>query len=127
MGITKVKFTFNEDGGVFEYTNARDDKKLPFGMCKNVFTKFPESYSDEVGSHIKDGHEYKAAVSAAWRENDLLGIMVQVIDEYFGRLYFAVRFLDDGRIALHCTKTAEDFFHGYVGYAEGRVAEGFSE
>ena len=122
MGITKVKFTFDGDRGVFEYTNPRGDKKLPFGMCKNLFTKFPESYSDEVGSHIKDGHEYNAAISAAWREDDLLGIMVQVIDEYFGRLYFSVRFLNDGRIAIQCTKTAEDFFHGYGGYASGQQA-----
>ena len=121
MGITKVKFTLEKDVGVFEYTNARGDKRLPFGMCKNVFTKFPECYSADIGSHIKEGHEYKAAVSAAWREDNLLGIMVQVIDEYFGRLYFSVRFLDDGRIALNCTKTAEDFFHGYGGYADGRT------
>ena len=122
MGITKVKFTFDGDGGVFEYTNPRGEKKLPFGMCKNLFVKFPESYSDEVGSHIKDGHEYDAAVSAAWREDNLLGIAVQVIDEYFGRLYFAVRFFPDGKIAIQCVKTAEDFFHGYSGYASGQQA-----
>ena len=81
-------------------------------MCKNVFTKFPESYSDDVGAIIKDGHEYNAAVSASWREKDLLGITVQVIDEYFGRLYFAIRFLGDGRIAINAAKCAEDFFHG---------------
>ena len=121
MDLTKVRFTFEKDGGVFEYTNARGDKRLPFSFCRNTFTKFPESYSDDVGSHVKAGHEYTAAVSAEWRENNLLGIMVQAIDEYFGRLYFSVRFLPDGRIALQCTKTAEDFFHGYSGYADGHA------
>ena len=122
MGLIKVRFTFDGDEGVFEYENARGRKRLPFGLCKNVFTKFPESYSDEIGSHVKEGHEYRSAVSAAWREEDLLGITVQAIDDYFGRLYLAARFLKDGRIALQCTKTAEDFFNGYAGYAEGKEA-----
>ena len=122
LGISKVRFTFNGDTGVFEYVNAGGEKALPFGLCKNVFTKFPESYSDDVGAFVKDGHEYGAAVCAAWREENLLGISVQVIDDYFGRLYFAVRFLPDGRIALNVTKSAEDFFNGYAGYADGKEA-----
>ena len=121
MKITKVRFTFNGGEGLFEYTKDGEDKKLPFGLGKNVFSVFPEDCSDNVGAFKVKGHYYKCAVSAEWKEKHKLGIAVQVIDDYFGRLYFSVCFKDGETVALSCTKTAEDFFIGYSGYADGRA------
>ena len=124
MGIKTVKFEFCGDEGNIEYTNCQGKKVLPFGMCKNVFTLFPqEDYSDEIGSKKAKGNLYKCASSAAWVEERKLGISVQVIDEYFGRLFMSFCFKEDKTIALQFTKCAEDFFNEYYGYADG-VAEG---
>jgi hypothetical protein len=120
MGITKIKLTFGDDEGKLEYTNAQGDKVLDFGLCKNVFTQFPEEgYSDEVGTVYAPNHYYKCASSAAWLEEKKFAIMVQVIDEYFGRLYITLSFNDEGRVGMLCAAAAEDFFNTYRGYAEG--------
>lgn len=121
MNISKVRFTFKNGEGVLEYTRGGSDKVLPFGLGKNAFAEFPESVSDTVGSVTADGHFYRCAVSAAWTEPTKLGIAVQAIDEYFGRLYFLFSFKKEGAVALSCTKTAEDFFNGYGGYADGQL------
>ncbi|MBQ7915331.1 MAG: beta-lactamase family protein, partial [Firmicutes bacterium] len=51
MGIEWMKLTFEGDEGVMEYKNAQGEKKLAFGVDKNVFGKFPqEGYADLVGA-----------------------------------------------------------------------------
>ena len=46
-------------------------------------------------------------------------MLVQIIDEYFGRLYIRVAFLDDNTLAVLMQKTAEDFLQEFEGYADG--------
>jgi len=118
MGITKIKFTFDDNGGVFHYTNAQGDKEIPFGMCENVFSEFPqEGYSDEIGSQ-KSNKLYKCAVSAAWVSDYQLFIKVQIIDTYFGILNINAGF-NDNKIGVYMNKSAEDFLDEYVGFAGG--------
>ncbi len=45
--------------------------------------------------------------------------MVQIIDKYFGRMYMSVSFKQKDKIAILCTKAAEDFLDEYQGYADG--------
>lgn len=123
MGISKIKFTFEKDEGYIEYTNAQGDKKLPFGLGKNVFCLFPEEgYSRDVATVSAKGNFYKCASSGAWSEEHRFNIAVQVIDEYFGRLYMSFCFIDENTLAINFTKFAEDFFREYHGYADG-IAE----
>lgn len=120
MKMKNIRLTFEGDEGVLDYTNEQGEKSLRFGLGKNVFSDFPqEGYADAVGSVSAPGHCYKCAVSAGWIEKDKLGIMVQVIDEYFGRMYMSVSFKEPGKVAVMCTKTAEDFMNEYAGYANG--------
>ena len=122
MGITKIKFTFSGDTGVLEYTNAQGEKKLGFGIDKNVFGKFPqEGYSDMVGNTFAPGNYYDCAASAKIIDDDRISILVQVIDKYFGRLNMCFAFNDSGDVTAKMSKTAEDFFGEYVGLAIGRV------
>ena len=121
MGIKKLQFKFSGDKGSFIYENAQGKKELPFKLCENEYCIFPEEgYSLDVGSKPASGNFYKCACSAAFTNEDTFGIMVQAIDDYFGRLYMAFNFKDD-TVALNFTKTAEDFFNEYEGYADGKM------
>ena len=125
MGITKMKLCFTENGGVLSYTNAQGDKEIPFGMCKNEFSLFPQAgYSDEIGSRSGE-RLYKCAASAAWVSDYQLFIKVQIIDTYFGILNMSIGF-EDNKIGVLMNKTAEDFLNEYQGFAGG-VAEGVKE
>ena len=121
MGITELKLEFAGDEGKLCYTNAQGYKELKFGMCKNVFDRFPEDgYSDEVGGQKgTNGLRYACAASAAWLEPRKLYIKVQVIDKYLGILNIFLGYREDGKLGIFMNKTAEDFFREYEGYACG--------
>lgn len=119
LGITKFTLDFNGEKGVFSYTNEQGDKKIPFGMCKNEFSYFPqEGYSDEVGTEKTTNFYYKCAASAAWIEDRKLFIKVQIIDKYFGNLNITIGFNGNKAGILMC-KYAEDFLDEYEGILEG--------
>lgn len=121
MGISKIKLSFNGNKGVFSYTNDQGDKELPFGMCKNEFSYFPqEDYSDKIGSQ-KGNRLYKCASSAAWVSENQLFIKVQIIDTYFGRLNINIGFGKGGKVGIYMNKTAEDFLNEYQGFASGKA------
>ena len=121
-GITQFSLHFTgKDTGELHYTNAQGDKVLPFGLGKNVFTKFPEyGYSNEhAGLRTTDGFLYNCAVSAAWREEKKLCIKAQIIDKYFGNMLMMLSFKDE-RAVVVMTKTAEDFLDKYAGTFNAR-------
>ncbi len=115
-GIRKFSLHFFGDRGEFRYTNAQGDKVLPFGMCENAFSKFPQfGYSNEhAGLPTTDGFLYDCAASAAWREEKKLLLKVQIIDKYFGN--FLAVFSFQGDIAtVTMQKHAEAFLKEYQG------------
>lgn len=116
-GITKFSFNFKEDGtGEFCYTNAQGDKVLPFGVGKNVFTKFPQlGYSNDAGCvPTTDGFMYDCASSIAWREEKKLLMRVQIIDRYLGSLFAIFSFKED-LATVTMVKNAEAFLDEYRG------------
>ena len=122
MGIKDIKFTFEGNTGIFEYTNEQGYKKLEFGIGENIFGKFPqEGYSDMVGGQSAPGNFYDCAASGKWTNENQLAIAVQVIDKYLGRLYMRFAFPDENTIAIEMNKVAENFMKEYQGYAEGRA------
>lgn len=121
MGITKMRFEFDKDGGTWYYTNAQGHKELRFGRCENIFGDFPEEgYSDMIGGQVAPGHKYHCATSAAWSSETELYIKVQIIDKYFGNLTVRVGFRDDV-IGVSMHKVAEAFLETYQGFAGGRA------
>ncbi len=121
MGFKWVKFSFSDGVGLLEYENAQGEKSLPFGMGRNVFGIFPEEgYSREVGSVYAEGNYYKCAASAAWQNEHELLLNVQIIDEYFGRLWMHFCF-DDNKVKIISHKVAEDFLAAYNGEALGEL------
>ena len=123
MGITKLKFTFDEGGGTLAYTNAQGDKELSFGMAANRFGKFPqEGYADRIGTVAGD-RLYDCAASAIWADDNTLLIDVQIIDTYFGRSHMIFSFREDLALGICMKKKAEDFLGEYEGIATGSLIE----
>ena len=125
MGITKFSLHFAEDGksGELRYTNAQGDKVLPFGMNCNLFGKFPQlGYSNDRGGIVTtDGFMYNDAVSAAWLQDNKLGIYVQIIDRYFGNCYMTFAFNKE-YATVRMAKVAEDFLNEYTGAITAKKA-----
>lgn len=122
MGISEFCVTLNDEGGSFNYINKTGAHTINFGFGRNVFEKFTETgYADEVGSVFVPGTAYDSAASADWVTDYQLRIRVQIIDKYFGNLGIIIGFVDD-KVGIHMKKFAEDFLHGYQGFATGTLA-----
>ena len=120
MQIKWIRFNFTDDVCTMNYENATGEKNIYFGMGKNVFEKFPEEgYSDLIGGKYAKGNFYKCATSGAWTYGNTLGLHVQVIDKYFGRLSMKFVFKDENTVGIKMTPAAEWFFTEYNGYAAG--------
>lgn len=119
--IKYVKFSFDNDCGYMEYENKQGKKILKFGMCKNVFTDFPEEDYPEtvIGVPVK-GHKYNCAISAAWIEEQKLCIRVQSIDKHLGGLYIVASFKDDD-LCIKLNSNTNCFFNEYNGYINGKI------
>lgn len=119
MGITRIRFTFCGDGGIFSWTNAQGAKSLPFGLGYNVFAHFPqEGYSDDMGGHRTKNFYYRCAASAEFPQEDTLHLYIQVIDRYFGNAHMVFTF-DGDTVRVEMKKNAEDFLNEYQGSAVG--------
>lgn len=117
MGIREFSLEFLPDGtGIFHYTNAQGEKRLPFGMGKNVFAKFPQAgYSDQHGAAPgPEGFYYDCAASAVWAEESKLNLRVQIIDAYLGNFLATFSFKEDTAVVT-MAKTAEGFLTEYHG------------
>ncbi len=125
MGITRFSLHFSDGAGEFRYTNAQGDKVLPFGIRKNVFAHFPQfGYSNDRGGTVTtDGFRYRCATSAAFEAGNVLLILVQIIDRYFGNLHIRFTFSDDGGVAVNMVSNAEDFLLEYRGDLVAHPAE----
>ena len=123
-GIREFTLTFAEDDtGVLHYVNGQGEKKIPFGLGKNVFGKFPQlGYSNEhAGLQTDNGYMYDCAACAVWREEQKLLLKVQVIDRYLGNMLAMFSFRDDYAV-VRMTKTAENFLNEYAGEFSARQA-----
>lgn len=98
------------------YENGQGEKTIYFGMCENVFGKFPQlGYSNDVGvERTTDGFMYDCAASAAWKDPGRLLMRVQIIDRYFGNLFAHFAFKGD-EVSVLFSPYAEDFLGEYKG------------
>ena len=117
LGIETFSLHFDgENGGELRYVNKTGAKVLPFKMCENAFTTFPEEgYSDGVGGVRTKGFFYKCASAAAWREEKKLMLRVRIIDRYFGNLCIVFSFKNSNLCVVSASKAAEDFLGEYEG------------
>ena len=123
MGIKWFRMELDGDEGCLVYENAQGEKRLPFGMKKNVFGKFPQfGYSDDRGNvHEMTDFRYDCAVSAGWIEAQKLQIRVQIIDRYFGSVAMTFGFRDEHTAGVRMIKHAEDFLSEYQGWMAAKA------
>ena len=123
MQISRFRLDFPSiDEGVFTYHNAQGEKKLTFGMGKNVFGLFPQfGYSDQRGNvHEMTDFRYRCAASAGWIEPNKLRLHVHIIDRYFGQLAITFGFRGDAA-GVRMVNSAEDFLEEYEGWINARM------
>lgn len=123
MNLDEFTLNFeNESSGVLSYIKDGNKLELEFAINKNHFCLFPElGYSRERGRvKTTDGFKYKAAVSAAWVQENKLTIYVQIIDEYFGNANLTFAFKGEEATVLF-SKVAEDFLWGYDGQVGAKL------
>lgn len=118
MGIEKLKFTFDEDGGIWTYDTDRGEKKLSFGFGHYVHDIFPEKHY--FGKRIGEpkGSGYHCMTAATWTEPNKLVIRCYAIDDYLGHFTASFSFQKD-QISVMMHKEAEGFFGEYQGMAGG--------
>jgi CubicO group peptidase (beta-lactamase class C family) len=119
MGITRMRFRFDGDEGVWEYANAAGEHQLAFGLGRQIAGQFPQpGYS---GARIGiPGDKYRCLASAAWVDPQTLNVLVYVTDHYLGTLKASFGFKGD-QVGVLMTKAAEWFLNEYTGFAGGRL------
>lgn len=123
MHIRCFRLDFDGEGGTFRYENDQGEKALRFAFGDNVLQQFPQTgYSAGVGSFAAPGHTYRCAVSAGWRMPNDLKILVQIIDDYIGRLDINLGF-NEGHAQVRMFKTAENFLDEYQGTMDAVMEE----
>lgn len=122
LGLERFSFEFNDDEGIFRYTNQQGEKEIPFGINKNVFGKFPQlGYSNERGGvRTTDGFMYDDAASLCFKDDNKIILLVQIIDKYFGNMH--ARFGFNGKdCSAEFSKNAEDFLNEYQGFLTAKM------
>ena len=115
----KNRFEFDGDEGVMHYNTLRGEKKMPFGMAKNVFFQFPEKHYYDHQINLPSGREHNAFASAEWLNESTLHIRTYVDDNCMGNMHTYVTF-DGNKIGIKMTKEAEWFMDEYQGEAYGK-------
>ena len=111
--ISSFRLDFDADGngGVLTYCTPRGEKRLYFGIGKNVQGTLDEpQYSGELINH-PNGKGYRCLASGAWISTTTFVLKVQVIDDYFGNM--TLTFDLDKMPTLTGKKTAEWFLDEY--------------
>ena len=119
MGITRMRLSFKEDQGTWEYTNGQGDNVLRFGIGRVLPDKFPQRnyFGEQIGSI--PGVEYECLASAAWIDERTLNMEVYITDNHLGGLRISFAFKGE-EIGVFMTKQAEFFLDEYNGFAGGR-------
>ena len=119
MGIKWFRLNFDGENGVFVYENSQGEKCLPFGICKNVITEFPEDgYANmQIGKFV-EGYHHPCAVSAAWQDDTTFAIKAQMVGNHLGGLYIRIGF-NENMVTLDMKKNTNCFLNEYDGMAMG--------
>jgi hypothetical protein len=119
MGITRMRLSFKEDQGTWEYTNGQGENVLRFGIGRVLSGKFPQRnyFGEQIGS--VPGIEYDCLASAAWIDAQTLNMEVYITDIYLGGLRISFAFKEED-IGVFMTKQAEWFLDEYNGFAGGK-------
>ncbi|NKB70067.1 MAG: serine hydrolase [Candidatus Latescibacteria bacterium] len=119
MGITRMRLSFKDDQGTWEYTNGQGDNMLQFGIGRVLPGKFPQRnyFGEQIGT--VPGSQYDCLASAAWIDEQTLNMEVYITDMHLGGLRISFAFKGE-EIGVFMTKQAEWFLDEYNGFAGGK-------
>ena len=120
MQIQSVRFEFKDGEGAMYYKTLRGDKKIPFGMAKNIPFTFPEKHYYDYQINLPANRELNSFASAVWTKENQLLIRVYITDTSFGNMKAYITFEGD-KIAIKMSKVAEWFMDEYEGEAYGKL------
>lgn len=120
MGISRLVFTFTQDGGQLNYDNAQGNCTIFFGFGKNEEGLFPQTNYFGRRAGRCDGEKYRCFASAAWVEPHKLILRVLLCDRYFGN-FTAVFSFKENTVSVFMSKAAEWFLDEYQGFACGHI------
>ena len=122
LGFRNVRFTFDGDGGILHYENARGEKEIAFGLGSYVEGRFPEYHYSGRTIGVPKEEGYKCLATAVWIQENQLLLRVNVVDDYLGTLGITFGFKGN-EVGLYAEKGAEAFLTDYAGFAGGRCTE----
>lgn len=125
MEIEYIRFDFKNGENKLTYKNAQGEKELFFGMCENVFSKFPQfGFPDTKVPDKIPGHKLDCAASAAFKTKNKLDMKVQIIDKHLGNMLFSFCFTDDKKACcVRMQKNAVRFLDEYSGLMNAYAGE----
>ena len=109
--ISSFRLDFNGDEGTLTYNTPRGEKKLSFGIGKNVecILDEPQYSGESIGT--PNGKGYRSYCSGAWKSDTLFVLKVQVVDDYLGNM--VLTFNLGTSPSLSVKKSAEWFLDEY--------------
>lgn len=105
-GFIWMKLSVEESEGKLCYETSEGVFELAFGIGCNKVVSFPK-------------YEYKAAVSAAFRDSNTFLIKADLVDECIGNVYIQLVFKDDC-VTVLMRKFEETMFNEFDGFISGR-------
>ena len=121
MGIKHFTIKLACGEGELIYENAQGEKRLPFGINKNLFSRFPQDGYDNLKiGESPEGYRHPAATSASWQDGTTFDICCRIIGNHLGGLNIRIAFLGN-KATLEMTKTTNCFLNEYEGYAIGEL------
>lgn len=108
-GMTEIKVSLDNNKGTLTYVNQTGRHAIDFAFGQNVFQTFP-------------GYNLNCAASAAWRTENNLLILLQIIDYAVGRIYISVSYKDN-LITVMLRKIEENLFPEYNGIFGGKISD----
>lgn len=121
MGIEYLRLDLDAEEGRLTYRNSTGEKRLRFGIGRQVAGTFPETgyFGRRIGT--PSGRPYACLASAAWVEEHKLNLLIYITDDYLGTLKITLAFKGN-EIGMFMTKVAEWFLDEYQGFAGGHAA-----
>lgn len=121
MGIKWMRLDFSDNIGELVYENGQGEKHLPFGLCKNVFSEFPQDgYENMKLGESPEGYRHPCVTSAAWQDESTLAIKSYMTGNHLGSVYIRIGFRENN-VAVTMSKTANYFLEEYSGTAIGKI------
>jgi len=105
-GFKTVMLEFKEDSGKLSYTLGDNSYSLEFGLGYNIYQVFP-------------GYDFKCGISGAFKGDNTLLLLAQIIDTSIGNIHLELSFTGD-YVTLTIKKAEETSFGEYNGTISGK-------